>query len=188
MTARQIPLCQSPGTARRLKAYALTEGENGRYREAAAGYEATLRTDPADLESMVNLTVLYWQAVGGGPTASPEFSTHAGTRLRELLASAAHRFADRAEVRFWTKYIATAEAGEPLEPAHCRELMRQRPEYLEPAFVVFANSAGREAEPEAMRLLVDCAEQPTARGRYVSSVINGALRRQRWRRLNCPAV
>jgi len=78
--------------------------------------------------------------------------------------------------------------GEPLESAECRQLMREHPDYLEPAFVVFALSAGTEAEPEAMRLLADCSEQPTARARYVTSIINAALQRQRWRRPRAATV
>jgi hypothetical protein len=164
------------------RAYALTADENGWFELAAAGYEAALLADPADLETTVNLAVLYWQAAGHGAGALPAgFSSHANRRLHELLESASRRFADRAEVCFWNKYIAAADSGEPLEPGECRQLMREHPDYLEPAFVVFAESAGEEAEPEAMRLLADCSERPTARGRYVTSIISAALRRQRWR-------
>jgi hypothetical protein len=168
-----------------LRAYALTADENGRFEEAAANYEASLLSDPADLEATVNLAVLYWRAAGSGrsaPGSLPrEFPTHAKQRLHELLESASQRFADRAEIRFWKKYIAAADAGEPLEPTECRQLMRECPDYLEPAFVVFSDSAGAEAEPEAMRLLVGYSEQPTARGRYVTSVINAVLQKQRRR-------
>jgi hypothetical protein len=94
--------------------------------------------------------------------------------------SGGERFAGRAELRFWKKYITAADAGEPLQPSECRQLMQERPDYLEPAFVVFSDSSGQEAEPEAMRLLVDCSEQPTARGRYVISIINAVMRKQRW--------
>ena len=47
-----------------MRAYALTADQNGRFEEAAAGYEASLLSDPADLEATVNLAVLYWQAAG----------------------------------------------------------------------------------------------------------------------------
>jgi hypothetical protein len=168
-----------------LRAYALTADENGRFQEAAASYEASLLSDPADLEATVNLAVLYWRAAGcdrSAPGSLPrEFLTHARERLHELLESASERFADRAEIRFWKKYIAAADAGQPLAPTECRQLMQERPDYLEPAFVVFSDSAGEEAEPEAMRLLVDYSEQPTARGRYVTSIINAVLQKQRWR-------
>jgi hypothetical protein len=167
------------------RAYALTADENGWFQQAADGYETALLSDPADLEATVNLVVLYWQAAGGASCASgrvsAEFREHAGRRLPELLAAASQRFAGSAEVRFWQKYIAAAGSGEPLEPTECRQLLRERPDYLEPAFVVFAMSAGAEAEPEAMRLLADYSEQPTTRARYVTSIINAALSRQRWR-------
>ena len=167
------------------RAYALTADENGWFQQAAAGYEAALLSDPADLEATVNLAVLYWQAAGNGSGAPgwipAEFSAHAGRRLPALLADASQRFAGRAELTFWKKYIAASGAGAPLEPTECRQLMQERPGYLEPAFVVFALSAGEEAEPEAMRLLADCSEQPTTRARYVTAVINAALRRRRWR-------
>lgn len=171
-----------------LRAYALTADENGRFQEAAASYEASLLSDPMDLEATVNLAVLYWRAAGHGRSAPGplphEFLTQARERLHELLESASERFADRAEVRFWRKYIAAADAGEPLARAECRQLMREHPDYLEPAFVVFSDSAGEEAEFEAMRLLVDYCEQPTARGRYVTSIIGAVLQKQR-RRCDC---
>ena len=167
-----------------LRAYALTADENGRFQEAAANYEAALLADPADLEATVNLAVLYWQATGrdrAAPRSLPqEFLQHAQNRLQELLRSAGERFADRAELQFWKKYITAADAGEPLQPSECRQLMQERPDYLEPAFVVFSDSAGEEAEPEAMRLLVDYSAQPTARGRYVTSIINAVMQKQRW--------
>jgi tetratricopeptide (TPR) repeat protein len=170
-----------------LRAYALTADENGRFQEAAASYEAALLSDPADLETTVNLAVLYWQATGRGRAAPrslsslpQEFLEQAQKRLQELLESASERFADRAELQFWKKYIAAADAGEPFEPGECRQLMQERPDYLEPAFVVFSDSAGEEAEPEAMRLLVDYSAQPTARGRYVTAIIDAVMRKQRW--------
>jgi hypothetical protein len=174
------------------RAYAVRADENGRIQEAAAGYEEALLSDPADLEATVNLTVLYWRATRrntSGPAAVPaEFLLHASTRLQELLESAGRRFADSAEIRFWKKYIAAVDCGKPLGSTECRRLMRERPDYLEPAFVVFSDSEGEEAEPEAMRLLVDYSEQPTARGRYVTSVINAVLSKHRWRRVTGPAA
>jgi hypothetical protein len=167
-----------------LRDYAVTADENGRVREAAASYEAALLSDPADLEATVNLAVLYWRATRPGrsvPGSLPqEFLERARMRLRELLESAGERFAGSAQLRFWTRYIAATDAGEPLESGECRQLMQECPDYLEPAFVVFLDSGGEEAEPEAMRLLVDYSEQPTARGRYITSIINAVMQRQRW--------
>jgi len=161
-----------------LRAYAVTADENGHFQAAAASYEAALLSDPSDVEATVNLAVLYWRA--GRSSVPCEFRDYARERLSELLETASTRFAGRAELRFWKSHIAATEAGEPLEPDECRRLLEERPDYLEPAFVVFMNSAGAEAEPEAMRLLVDYSEQRTARGRYVTSVIHAVMQKRRW--------
>lgn len=161
-----------------LRAYALTADENGHFQAAAASYEAALASDPSDVETTVNLAVLYWRAVRAA--LPPEFRNYARERLADLLATADERIAGRAELRFWRSHIAATDAGEPLEPDECRRLLEERPDYLEPAFVVFLDSAGAEAEPEAMRLLVDYTEQPTARGRYVTSVIHAVMQKRRW--------
>src|SRR5712671_6623125 len=104
-------------------AYAVTADENGWLQQAAAGYEAALLADPADLEATVNLAVLYWQAAGDGSGAhgwlSAEFRLHARQRLPGLLESASQRFASSAEVRFWKKYMAAASSGEPLQSTEC---------------------------------------------------------------------
>ncbi len=166
------------------RAFALTADENGRFDQAAAAYEAHLAFNPDDLEAILNLAVLYWQAAeacAAGHAASPELIDTAEDRMNALLDSASLRFAGSAEMRFWREYITRAQLGEPLDAEDCRRLLRQRPDYLEPACVVFSNSSGLEAEPEAMRLLAQCAEQPTARNRHVISVINAVLRWQRWR-------
>jgi hypothetical protein len=175
------------------RAYALTADENGRFPEAAAAYEASLLADPTDLEATINLVVLYWRVADPGvrdPAAvHPEFRAHAANKLDELLQSASLRFPQSAELRFWTNYIATARIGRPLEPSACRQLLREHPSYLEPAFVVFSDSEGTEAE---MRLLADYSDQPTARGRYVTSIISGTLSRQRFCRQSwvntCPVA
>lgn len=177
-----LSVCMSD---RRPKAYAVAADENGQFQQAAAGYEAALRSDPGDIEATVNLMVLYWQVTNRhAACAAPmpaDFRSHALERLRELLDSAARRFTLSAEVRFWKKYIAADQAGRSFELAEGRRLLREDPDYLEPAFVVFSDSAGAEAEPQAMRLLADYSEQPTARGRYVTAMISAGLRRQRWR-------
>jgi hypothetical protein len=107
-----------------LRAYAMTADENGRFQEAAASYEASLLSDPTDVEATVNLAVLYWRAAGCSCAASGslprEFLMHARERLRELLELAGERFADRAEIRFWNRYIAAADAGKALASSECR--------------------------------------------------------------------
>jgi hypothetical protein len=169
-----------------MRGYALTADRNGCFEQAAAAYEVSLQSDPHDLEAAVNLMVLYWQVVdaeAGMPVAtSTQFRAHARSRLADLLEDATQRFAGCAEMSFWKSYIGSSRNGEQLELSECRRLLQEHPQYFEPAFVVFSKSSGTEAEPEAMRLLADYSDHPTARGRYVVSIISGALRKQRFSR------
>jgi hypothetical protein len=178
---RQIALCEPPAVAG-ARAYALTADENGRFQQAAATYETYLATCPADLDATLNLAVLYWEVAQSGirPVAgiSADFVAGARKRLGELLDCAGEHFADSAELRFWSRHMCRSELGETPESSECRQLLRERPDYLEPACVVFSTSGGEDAEPEAMRLLAACAEQPTARSRHVITIINDVLR---WR-------
>jgi hypothetical protein len=175
-----------------MLAEALAADREGRTQDAASAYEATLLSEPLDLTAILNLTVLYWHATDYGVSAtehlSREFVALAGSRFRELLKVAQVRFPERPEVLFWTKYIGWAELGEAFEPEECRSLLADHPEYLEPALVLFARSAGVEAEAEAMQLLARCSKEGTARCRYIVSVINGVLKRRRPRKSGPPGV
>ena len=169
------------------RAYALAADINGRFQQAAAAYEAALYSDPDDVESAVNLIVLYWQAASGSsclPVAlSCDFRLHARQRLQKLCTSGANRLAESIQVAFWRSHIAVHGSGRTQATAVYRRLLRDHPAYLEPAFALFWLTGGKEAEPEAMRLLIACSEQPTVRNRYVAAVINSALAKQR-----CPGA
>jgi hypothetical protein len=162
---------------------AIASDVQGQTQEAAAAYEGILRSNPNELEATLNLMVLYWQATDFGISAiaqlPPEFVAFAGRRLRELLDLVPKQFPSRPEVVFWTKYIAWADLGVPFQPEECRDLLRDHPQYLEPALVLFSRSGGDEAESEAMQLLERCATERTARCRYMVSVIKGVLKRRR---------
>lgn len=162
---------------------AVMADSEGRMQDAAQAYEDVLRSDPTDLDATINLAVLYWQATDYGMSASRqlpvEFVALAGRRLRELLGQASQRFGGRPEVTFWTKYIAWSDFGEETPLDECRNLLRDHPQYLEPAMLLFAQSAGSEAQEEAMELLAKCSVQ-TTRCRYIASVINGVLKRQKF--------
>jgi hypothetical protein len=53
-----------------MKAYALSADQNGQFQQAAACYETVLLSDPQDLESTVNLLVLYWRVAGSAAGVS----------------------------------------------------------------------------------------------------------------------
>lgn len=160
---------------------ALAADRKGELQLAAALYEDVLAGGEASLEALLNLAILYWQATDTGTVAakklSPDFLATAGRRLPELLAEAERRFPTSVEPRFWRRYIAWADLGEPFGSDECRELLREDPAALVPALYLFAASQGKEAQTEALDLLRRCQEDGTTRAHYVASVIQGVLKR-----------
>jgi len=148
---------------------------------AASQYEMLLSEGESDIELLLNLSILYWQATDPGLAAakklSPDFFAKAGVRFPELLAEAARRYPSRSEPLFWTRYVAWADLGEPFGLEDCRELLRADPDCLVPAMGIFGITEGKEAVREAIELLRRCHVEATTRARYVASVIEGVLHR-----------
>jgi hypothetical protein len=153
---------------------------------AAAAYESVLAGGEGSLQALLNLAVLYWQATDIGLAAakklSPAFLATAGRRFPELLAEAHRRFPGSTEARFWQRYIAWADLGEPFSNDECRQLLREDPATLVPAMHLFAISQGKEAEAEASALLRQCRKEETTRARYVVSVIESVMKHAGLRR------
>ena len=160
---------------------ALAADQREDLQSAAAGYEHVLADGERSLLVLLNLAVLYWQATDVGLAAakrlSPDFLATAGRRFPELLAEAQRRFPASTEARFWWRYIAWADLGEPFGSDECQELLRKDPATIAPAMHLFAVSQGNEAAAEALELLRRSQEDGTTRGRYVASVIQGVLKR-----------
>lgn len=155
---------------------------DGRTEDAARLYEAAIESDPSQVDPLVELVVLYWQATDygawKGKGLGPQFVGLAGKRWRELLDQAKVKLPGSPAIQFWRKYIAWADLGEVLDPGECRDLLRAHPEYLEPAMFLFAASQGSECETEARSLVRACEHVGTSRCRYVVSVIAGILKRK----------
>jgi hypothetical protein len=148
---------------------------------AAAAYEKLLANGEGSLQVLLNLAVLYWQATDPGLAAAkklaPEFLTTAARRFPELLRLAEQRFPHATEPRFWTRYIAWADLGEPFGLDECRQLLREDPKAAVPAMHLFTAAHGNEAEVEALELLRSSEREGTTLARYVASVISGVMKR-----------
>lgn len=147
---------------------------------AAALYEELLAKGEASLEVLLNLAILYWVATDPGMAAAirwgADFWQTAARRFPELLSEAESRFPTSVEPRFWRRYIAWADLGEPFDEDECRALLREDPANPLPALYLFATSHGKEAQTEALELLRRCREDGTTRAGYVVSVLESALR------------
>ncbi len=154
----------------------------GRIEAAASPYEAALASQPADLEGLIDLAVLYWQSTEygfwKGSGLHLEFVETAAKRFPELLAQARRLHPDRPEPRFWSQYTAWADLGTPVDRDELQAMLLAHPGYLEPVVFLYPTSEGSQFEGEATELLRACLKTSTTRSRYVASVIESALKRK----------
>jgi hypothetical protein len=162
-------------------AEAVAADRDGLMVAAASLYERDLASPSRDIDSFINLAILYWQSAEYGFWTTQKlprgFVEFAGKRWREVLDDASALFPTRPEVLFWKKYIAWADLGEPFNVDECRSMLQLNPNYLEPAMFLFLTSQGLECKTEALELLRQSREVGTCRNRYVASVIDGMLKR-----------
>lgn len=160
---------------------AIASDRAGDMAAAAAAYEEALATGERSLSAFLNLAILYWQATDFGISANNKLEqrliTHAGARFPILLAEAQRAFPQSAEPEFWRRYIRWADLGEEFPVDACRELLQRDPTTLVPAMHQFSLTQGREGHDQALELLRQAREDGTARGRYVTSVVEGVLKR-----------
>lgn len=160
---------------------AIVADRRGDLASAANQYEQARTQGRPTLQVLLDLAVLYWQTtdvgLAGEQELTPDFLATAATRFPTLLAEAQRRFPESTAPRFWQKYIAWADLGEPFAAHECLGLLREVPSELEPAMHAFAVSQATLAQAEAAMLLRECREAETTRSRYVTSVIEGVMRR-----------
>lgn len=153
----------------------------GRLIEAATLYEEALSEGRLPVDALMDMAILYWQATDYGYWTGKElplaFVRRAGIRFREILELAQAQFPGSAEPVFWQRYTRWADVGEPLAEAECIGMLQEDPTSLVPSMHIFATSEGRSHSQEAMRLLSDCKARETTRTKYISSVIEGVLKR-----------
>lgn len=153
----------------------------GHIERAATDYEEVIAAGEAPLAVLLDLALLYWQATDPGLAAAghidPLFMTVAGGRCEELLVDAERRFPRSTAVRFWKRYIAWADLGEPFTPDECEGLLREDPTELWPALHLFAAHDRPDVRPAAEELLRQSRGRGTTGARYVVSVLESAMKR-----------
>jgi hypothetical protein len=147
-------------------------------------YEGVVGDASCPVEGLLNLAVIYWRITDFGFWTARELDgdlvARAGPRVDEILEIARSRFPSALQPLFWSKYIAWADLGEPLDTAECAQMLVNEPSYLEPAMYLVAVSEGKEARTEASSLLEQASRERTCRARYVCSVVESALRQASW--------
>lgn len=153
-------------------------------RASADFLEKKILQEPTAAENYIELMVLYWQSTDYGLSTasnlSVDFMNLAGRRLSEIIESAEKYCPGDALISFWVRYIKWIDLGEPFELQDCRNLLSASKGF-DPAFMLFLASDGLEARQETMNLLDLCANKNSLRCGYIRSVVDGVLKRERFR-------
>lgn len=152
---------------------ALRNDMEGNFREAIAQYEQALAIDSAPLDAYLNLAFLYWQCIDFGFLAYHSlddiFVDSAAIRYKVILQEAEYRYPDSIEVRFWKLYFDYITLGINDIIMECHNLAHQ--DNLVPYFFLFAHSGGNQYGEQAKQLIERCKKVPTAKNRYIQSVL-----------------
>jgi regulator of protease activity HflC (stomatin/prohibitin superfamily) len=151
--------------------------------EAAAAYEQVIAEGEADLETFLNLAVLYFQCCDGGYLArhslSKDFVEQADKRALELLDEAENRYGSNNELEFWRLFINYAY-GADASAQTSLELALRGPSSV-PYFHLFSLPGGEAYAEEARMLLASVREGKTAKERFIKSVLESHANDSKWR-------
>ncbi len=174
-----------------LRDEAATFDAQDRPMEAAHAYEAAIAAGDADLETYLDLAVLYFECIDGGYMAHHrlpvDFLQTAWDGMLTTLDAAERRYGAHSEITFWRRYFRYIYiGGDPLTEEECQQLLATG-ETLVPTLFLFGSFAGltnAQAEryrPQAAQLLSAVQAGVTARQRYIRSVLKSAFNHRQQR-------
>lgn len=152
--------------------------------EAAQAYEDLIASAQANLDTYLNLAVLYFECMDFGYLAhhklSDSFIKLAWERRTELLKDAERRFGWHPEIEFWRRYFSYIYGGEAPFFDACERFVKTG-ETLVPYLHLVCAPAGERYRQQAEELLKSVRAGRTVKERYIKSVVESALRAARRR-------
>jgi hypothetical protein len=150
---------------------------------AAEAHEEAIQNQDADLETYLNLAVVYFSCGDFGYASfhhlTDEFLIKAGQRYNEVLDEATARFGYNAEVGFWRLYFKWYWTNDPIIDK-CREIVESS-NTLVPYFHLYAVTDDEQYYPYVVELLETVKDKTTRRKRYIWSIIDSSLTFREWR-------
>lgn len=153
--------------------------EQDRPLDAIQAYETAIREPDADIETYLNLAVLYFVCRDFGYLTyhrlPNEFVDTAWRRANELLDEAEVRFGRHAEIDFWNKYFRFVVLGEEPFYEECLKLAREGSSLI-PYFHLFTSPEGEQYRDEVRRLFESVRDGSTAKKRYIKGIVESRLK------------
>jgi hypothetical protein len=151
---------------------------------ATEAYEEAILSPHADLETYLNLAVLYFCCWDFGYLShhhlTDEFVAKTWDRPNELLNEATTRFGNNAEIEFWRIYFPWFWVKEPLIVDECKKIVESS-DTLIPYFYLYSVTSDEQYYPYVVRLLETVKDRTTEKKRFIWSIIDSSLTSREWR-------
>lgn len=147
-----------------------------RYREAIAEYELALNDATSDVNLYINLSFLYWLSISAFVWADAygiplQVRDKAFDRYNEILENAISKFSDCAELFFWRKYFEHRLLFDPFTEEDVLRILSTYHSCQDvPYFFLYLFDKEKYVN-KRNALLENCKDLPTAKNRYIISII-----------------
>lgn len=149
--------------------------------KASLEYEELLKIGQANLDSYINLAVLYFVCIDFGyETANnlPEdFIMKAWNRVFKILEEAKVKFGYLEEITFWDIYFHFILRGEEPMYEKCA-LLAEKGEILIPYFHLYTAPRGEKYRQYAEKLFDAVKDEKTEKNRYVKSLLESTMKQR----------
>jgi hypothetical protein len=157
---------------------ALAHDVAGEYEQAATVYERVIMHPQAPVEAFANLSFIYWEAVWqlsftNGSTTPLALQQLPVDSCSRVLTAGLQRYPHDLELSFWARYYPYRGIYDKFSEADCRQLLADCVDHNQTLMPHFFLSLFDKASyrAEVTQILITSQQFPTAKNRYVASII-----------------
>lgn len=160
---------------------ALAHDVAGQYEQAAAAYEQAIGQPQAPVEAFANLSFIYWEAsaqqsmtFANGTAVPLAWGSRSFDSCFRVLAAGLQRYPQDLELSFWSRYFPYRGVFNDFSAADCQQLLATCTNHNHTLMPWFFLSLFDENQyrAEVTAILAACARQPTAKNRWVASILH----------------
>lgn len=156
---------------------AIEKDVNQKYLEAVKLYEDKISNTEGSLDIYINLAFLYWQFASDFGFAKYHqiedyWRERGAEKYPELINQARKKYPDSLELKFWEKYFPYRHFNDEFTREECEKLIDEysSDKSIVPYFFLYLFDEEKYKE-ERDTLLKQCGQLPTAKNRYIRSII-----------------
>lgn len=146
------------------------------YIKAVEIYEKAIEQKTiVDIDSFINLSFIYWSFVDYGFSSyyciSNSLRDFGAIRYSQILKKGIKLYPNSLELHFWSKYYQHRHLGVEFTETNCLKLIENYDnDSLVPYFFLYLFD-NKKYKEQRDKLLLECKNLPTAKNRYIISII-----------------